>query len=366
MQRNRFHSLCPYFAMFPESFVEDQLQMLTKRGDLVLDPFCGRGTTPFTSLLNERRAIGCDINDVAYCVSQAKVASPARATLIRRIDQLEDEYADYSVPGDRLPTFFYRCYEPRTLRALLYLRSTLRWRRRKSDRMIAALVLGSLHGETNSSSSYLSNQMPRTISPKPAYSIRWWEKNNKKAPRRDVFALLRDRIDFRYSSPRPEQEAKIVHGDFRHLPEWFDREMGSERARVAITSPPYFDVTNFEEDQWLRLWFLGGPPHPTSNRLSQDNRTGYEVKYWNLISDMWRTLGRVISKTGHVVIRIGSRRIPPERLAQKLEGCAIFSGRRVELISSTVSELKRRQTDRFRPGSRGVQVEIDCHFRFRR
>ena len=24
--------------------------------------------------------------------------------------------------------------------------------------------------------------------------------------------------------------------------------------------PPYLDVTHFEEDQWLRLWFLGGPP----------------------------------------------------------------------------------------------------------
>lgn len=33
--------------------------------------------------------------------------------------------------------------------------------------------------------------------------------------------------------------------------------------RCVITSPPYLDVTNFEEDQWLRLWFQGGPPKPT-------------------------------------------------------------------------------------------------------
>src|SRR5258705_2335387 len=40
----------------------------------------------------------------------------------------------------------------------------------------------------------------------------------------------------------------------------------------VITSPPYLDVTNFEEDQWLRLWFLGGPPYPTRHRLASDDR----------------------------------------------------------------------------------------------
>ena len=34
--RHRFHALCPYFAMFPESFVETWIDRLTKPGDLVL------------------------------------------------------------------------------------------------------------------------------------------------------------------------------------------------------------------------------------------------------------------------------------------------------------------------------------------
>ena len=35
--RNRFHALCPYFAMFPEGFAEKWINELTDPGDLVVD-----------------------------------------------------------------------------------------------------------------------------------------------------------------------------------------------------------------------------------------------------------------------------------------------------------------------------------------
>jgi len=40
----------------------------------------------------------------------------------------------------------------------------LEWKQGDVDCMLAALVLGALHGESDKSSSYLSNQMPRTVS----------------------------------------------------------------------------------------------------------------------------------------------------------------------------------------------------------
>ena len=61
-KRHRFHALCPYFAMFPETFVATWVDRLTRKGDVVLDPFCGRGTAPFQSLLMDRGSVGCDIN----------------------------------------------------------------------------------------------------------------------------------------------------------------------------------------------------------------------------------------------------------------------------------------------------------------
>ncbi len=48
--RHRFHSICPYFAMFPETFVEKHLAA-TPFGGIVFDPFCRRGTTVLESLI---------------------------------------------------------------------------------------------------------------------------------------------------------------------------------------------------------------------------------------------------------------------------------------------------------------------------
>jgi hypothetical protein len=132
----------------------------------------------------------------------------------------------------------------------------------------------------------------------------------------------------------------------------------------SITSPPYLNVTSFEEDQWLRLWFLGGRSHPKKGIVSRDDRHGTPDNYWSFIGDMWRCLGAVMAENGHVVIRIGSRRISPEALKRGLSGCAPFSGRKVKLLSNHVTEIRKRQTDAFRPGTKGCGVELDCQFRF--
>ncbi|MFM7986265.1 MAG: DNA methyltransferase, partial [Candidatus Fonsibacter sp.] len=90
--RHRFHSICPYFAMFPEAFVAKWVERLTKPEQIVLDPFCGRGTTPFQAFLMGRRALASDINPVAYCVTRAKTNSPSRQALRRRLTILEQGY----------------------------------------------------------------------------------------------------------------------------------------------------------------------------------------------------------------------------------------------------------------------------------
>jgi hypothetical protein len=133
--------------------------------------------------------------------------------------------------------------------------------------------------------------------------------------------------------------------------------------RCVITSPPYLDVTNFEEDQWLRLWFLGGKPRPTYRTISKDDRHEKPDRYWQLISDMWRVLGRILTKKADIVIRIGGKNFEPEGMGKSLQATSAFSRRSVRLLSSETSEIKRKQTASFRPGSRGCLKEADFHFR---
>lgn len=348
--------------MFPETFVEHWVEKLTRPGDLILDPFCGRGTTPFQALLMSRRAIACDINPAAYCITRAKTNAPAASSLRRRITQLERNYDKRGVMDEarRLPEFYSGAYHSETLRQLVYLRRQLKWRQSDTDCMVAALVLGALHGEARPASPYLSNQMPRTISTKPEYSVRYWKRHGLEAPYRDAFGLLRDRVSYRYASDRPDGVATVMCADMRDLPR--SPTMDGEGARAVITSPPYLNVTNFEEDQWLRLWFLGGPPYPTRKRVSKDDRHYGLDRYWQLIADMWRALSFVVARRGHVVLRIGMKGVAPERIVDGLEGCAVVSGRKVRLMSAETSEIRGRQTDAFRPGSSGCLREVDAHF----
>jgi hypothetical protein len=358
--RNRFHALCPYFAMFPEAFAETWIERLTKPGDVVLDPFCGRGTAPFQALLMGRAAIGNDINPVAYCLTKAKLGAPVLSSVLKRIGELESGFDARSWEPRRrtLPPFFHVAFSRSTSRQLLYLRDQLKWRTSRVDAMVAALTLGSLHGESERYDTYLSNQMPRTISTKPDYSLRFWERHGYAAPERDAFALLRDRAKYRYESEIARGETEALNLDMREL----SRVKMARPPQCVITSPPYLNVTDFGEDQWLRVWFLGGEPRPTRGIISRDDRHRGADRYWALIADMWRMVSAVVAPRAHAVVRLGGKALQPEQLLSALAGASKVAPRRIELVEHSVSEIARRQTDAFRPGTTGCRHEVDAIF----
>ena len=115
--RHRFHSLCPYFAMFPESFASDWIERITKPGDIILDPFCGRGTAPFQALLMKRHALACDVNPVAYCITRAKTNAPSISTLLRRLTILEHEFdeREWGSEARKSSEFFHLAFDRGTL-----------------------------------------------------------------------------------------------------------------------------------------------------------------------------------------------------------------------------------------------------------
>ena len=285
MERHRFHSMCPYFAMFPEAFVRRNVLAWSRREDVVLDPFSGRGTTVFESLLNGRRAIGCDTNPVAFCLSRAKADPPALADVLNRLVDLEAKSLRYTPKAPEMQEeFFTLCFQENTLRQLLFLKGKLDWRKQREDCFVAALALGCLHGESHRSELCFSNRMPRTISTKPAYSVRWWRERNCVPPEREVFSILRKVARYRYESPLPKLKGRVVEGDARRAGALLKAYRG--RVKLVVTSPPYLDITDYHEDQWLRLWFLGGPAKPIT-RQGKDDRHRRVESYWQFLREAW-------------------------------------------------------------------------------
>lgn len=346
--------------MFPEWFVRRHLVWAGTNG-IVFDPFSGRGTTVFESLLNRRPAAGCDVNPVAVCISSAKVDPPTAAAALRRLEVIKacPRASREDVEGD---PFFRACFHHDTLRDILHLRGHLRWRQRRDDRFIAAVALGCLHGESHRSSRYFSNRMPRMISTKPDYSVRWWRKYGYVAPARNVFDILREQILYRFVSEPPVIKGKVAEGDARRANEIFPEL--KRRVSLLLTSPPYLDTTNFWEDQWLRVWFLGGPPRPCSRRLGDDRHRTTRT-YWRFLAQAWEGVAPLLRSDAHVIIRIGAGKLGRGEVRDSLFATLRMGlGRHIELLEENSSEIVGGQRQAFHPQCRVLRSEHDFHFAF--
>jgi len=99
------HSIHPYPAKFPAELPRKILQDFSKPGDLVLDPFCGSGTTLVEARVRGIDAIGVDINGLACLISKVKATpiSLDQYSQLRRFIQTVEELSFQWTTGARIP-----------------------------------------------------------------------------------------------------------------------------------------------------------------------------------------------------------------------------------------------------------------------
>jgi S-adenosyl-l-methionine hydroxide adenosyltransferase/DNA methylase len=175
--------------MFPLQFPLAVIRRSECVRELVLDPFCGRGTTNFAARLLGIPTFGIDSSPIAIAATSAKlvhsvtpadIVSEAKSILVERRTQLDHPRGE----------FWRMAYRPHVLADLCTLRHELS-RNCRSDarKALRGIVLGALHGplRKDGCSSYFSNQSPRTFAPKPRYAVGFWREKGFFAP---VAAML--------------------------------------------------------------------------------------------------------------------------------------------------------------------------------
>ena len=83
------HYTCSYMAMFPPALPHYFIRRFTRTGDIILDPFSGRGTTALEAKAQGRVGIGNDLNDLAFVLTKGKLVNPNLDDVFERLEELE-------------------------------------------------------------------------------------------------------------------------------------------------------------------------------------------------------------------------------------------------------------------------------------
>lgn len=303
------NTVCPYYTMFPLAFPARVLRSAGNK-DLVADPYCGRGTTIYAARLRGLLSYGVDTSPVAVAVSRAKLSSTSLSAVMQAYDRLLESVPRAETPSGR---FWKLAFHEETLSVLCRLRSALRRSSRNKGSsesgavvMLRAVALGALHGPLNSHGlpgSYFSNQMLRTFAPKPDYAVRFWNTKGLKPHPADVREIIRKRAKNILDGFVPiGSQGQIIAGDSRKKESW---EMLPRKISRVITSPPYYGMNTYEEDQWLRMWFLGGPSavrYGNKNQLSHHSPEDFAKS----MARVWDNVGNHARSDIIMAVRFGA------------------------------------------------------------
>ncbi len=352
------NAICPYFTMFPLEFPRRILDTYARKGHRVLDPFCGRGTTNFAARLAGLGTVGVDSSPVAAAITSAKLATTTPAAVVLAARRILDDAAKVKLPSGE---FWALAYHPEVLRTLCRLREALLIEcTSHARRVLRAIILGALHGpRALSTPTYFSNQCTRTYAPKPRYAAKFWKRHKLSPPRVDVLALIRSKAERYLSEDLPTIEGRALLDDSRQPT---SLRATSENAGFdwVITSPPYYGMRTYVQDQWLRYWFMGGPDHVDYKVEGQLSHISPEA-FTTQLREVWQNAAGVSKPGARLVVRFGGIR---DRNADPLdlirESLRSGAWRLEHVHKAGTASAGKRQADSFLRSRTKPMTEYDC------
>lgn len=313
--------MCSYFAMFPPALANVMIQWLSETGDVVYDPFSGRGTVPLEARRLGRCAIAADLNPLAVVLSRAKTSRVASDRILDRLATLEASCKRARPSTLGVPDHVSMLFSEATLKQLLALRKRLDTGR-DDDAFIMGMLLGVLHLNADAAGRPrgLTVSMPNTFAMSPGYVERYISEHGLQPPDADVFEALRTRLPvLSPDSVGGVQGQTLLRDATVRAPESLDA-----RVKLLLTSPPYLNVIKYAKFNWVRLWLLGHEPKAVDSRLMA---SGSLPKYVSFLCDTLGAQAPAMRRDGLACVVIGD---------------VVRAGQNLELAAEIVDELEER------------------------
>ena len=333
------HSLheVSYRACFKPQLPRFFIERLTRPGDVVYDPFMGRGTTPVEAALLGRVPWGSDANPLSVALVAPRLNPPALADVAKRLDEIP--WAEAGETRDDLLVF----YHPETLAEIHALRRYLLERSEAgaldaTDRWIRMVAVNRLTGHSPGFFSVYS------LPPNQAVSIRSQARINarrkQEPPRRNVpdLILAKSRSLLSACDDRTRARLASVAGRARLLTGRAEKRSPLPEGSVdlVVTSPPFLDVVDYTTDNWLRCWFCG------IDVAAIDLTILKRLADWeSTMTGVLAELGRLLKVGGHVAFEVGEVRAGTVRLEEPVVRSARAAGLRAKLVMVNAQQFTK-------------------------
>lgn len=298
-QMHSLHYALSYRGSFKPELPDFFIRRFTRPGDVVADPFGGRGTTALQASLLGRKPISNDVNPLAERMTWPKLNPVNAEDVEERLNRIPFQKARDLSKEEDLSMF----YHPDTYRELLNLRDYLRTHRDPVDRFIEMVAVSRLHG--HSTGFFSAYSFPQISIPKANQA-----KINKTRGVEPDYRELSSRIlkkakailkDGEIETIRQQSKhAKVTVNDSRNLKDW-----KSNSVNLVVTSPPFLNQVDYLADNWIEMWFCGIERSPLEGNLVQ---TGDLEEWMRFISDTLSEMHRVVVPGGTVAVEVGEVR----------------------------------------------------------
>ena len=304
-QSSSIHEIS-YRACFKAQLPKFFIQLLTQEGDTVYDPFAGRGTTIIEAALLGRNVIGNDINPLSKILTLPRLSIPAIAEIKLRLSEIP---VKKSLKSDIDLLMFYH---PGTLQEILSIRNYLHIKAKKKnedkiDSWIRMVATNRLTGHSKGFFSVYSLPPNQAMSAEKQIKVNIVRKqkpdyrDTKDLILRKSFSLLSDISNQQINNlSKAAKKAKFFTKDARET-----SEIKSQSVQLTVTSPPFLDIVQYAEDNWLRCWFN----HIDAKKVEKNITMSKRIDDWcSVMQDVFHELYRVTKKNGFVAFEVGEIR----------------------------------------------------------
>ncbi len=297
------HSLheVSYRACFKPQLPRFFIERFTRPGDVVYDPFMGRGTTLLEAALLGRQPAGCDINPLSAILCLPRMQAVEMQAIQARLAEI-DLQKKVELREDLLVF-----YHPDTLQEVCALREYFLQREQAGqlDEVDGWIRMVATNRLTGHSAGFFSVY---SLPPNQAVSIASQTRINAKRqqvpPYRHTKSIIAKKSQslLKDLTPEEKQQLRQVHRRAQCLTGSCDNTpaLANDSVSLVVTSPPFLDVVQYDQDNWLRCWFNG-----IDSKAISIWQLRHAAAWQEAMTGVLRELRRILVPGGIVAFEVG-------------------------------------------------------------